>query len=153
VRPTSNGGRPSLEEDQQALLGLWVQPRASGASPKVLSFPKGSHVFPEGYVRVCDLGSLSPYAMFGISFVLAEEGGQRHRLDIDDRVVLFTYRLDGDTLELERVVPADYGDNYNYDLGGKWLRFRYPPDAEPAAAPDRGDTKASSGSRPSRRGR
>lgn len=52
-------------------------------------------------MTVCDLASLSPYAMFTIEFVLAEGGGQRQMLHTENLdgegqpVVLFTYRLDG----------------------------------------------------------
>src|SRR5262245_37485983 len=82
--------RRSLEEDQKALLGLWVQPRPI-ASFKILCFY-------EGFVKVCDLGSQSSNAMFSFGYQLAEEGGRRHILDRDEleaegvRVVLFTYR-------------------------------------------------------------
>jgi hypothetical protein len=136
TKHTTKKVRATLEQDGAALLGLWIQPRESGANPKILRFHKGS-------VKVCDLASLSPYAMFGIHFLLAEGGGERQMLDPENLdaegrpVVLFTYHLDGDTLELKRVVKADYGDNYDYDLGGKWLRLHYRENAEQSAAANR----------------
>ncbi|MBI3823602.1 MAG: hypothetical protein HY289_13110 [Planctomycetes bacterium] len=119
---------PTREADQQSLRGLWVLERKPGSSPKIL-------LIADGYLNIRDFGDdISYAATSGLGIRLEERDGQRLILYSDEGVVLFRYRLEGDTLELEDR-PMDRPAGWELDhprrwvLTGKWLLLKPSKDA------------------------
>jgi hypothetical protein len=74
----------------------------------------------DGFLDVHDFGdavSHLPTSILGVRLELRE--GQRLIVHSTDGVVLFRYRLDGDTLELEDP-PRDRPDGWQPDHPAKW---------------------------------
>jgi hypothetical protein len=113
---------PAAEAESRALAGLWLLERRPGAAPKVL-------LVGDGFLDVHDFGDAVSYMPTAILCVRLEtREGQRLILHSDDGVVLFRYRLEGDTLELEDR-PTDRPGGWEVDhpakweLEGRWLRL------------------------------
>jgi hypothetical protein len=126
--------RPSVEDDQRALEGLWIMPRPT-ALPRIFHFT-------EGFLQVCDFGDDERWRTFSGDCYPQERDGERVLLGFEGAVI-FRYRLDGDILELlpPPTPRAELGrpyDNYQWNLEGKWYRLKYRPSAEPGAAPGGG---------------
>jgi hypothetical protein len=136
VRRKSNA-RPTVEDDRRAIIGLWIQPRESGAPPKVLCFSEWN----QDYLMAYDFNGQADDAQAQGDCYLAEQGGQRVMLG-DEGVVLFRYRLVGDTLDLSPS-PTPWPDRWRnhgrgWRLEGRWFRLTYNKQAEPSAGADGG---------------
>jgi hypothetical protein len=123
--------RPTVEDDRRAIVGLWIQPRESGL-PRVIFFS-------EDYLRTCDFGFSMDDSVAGDCY-LEEQDGERVMLGQEGEVVLFRYRLAGDTLDLSPPPtprPNHWRNWASWNLEGRWFRLKYDQEAEPRAPADR----------------
>jgi hypothetical protein len=131
ARRTSKA-RPSVDDDRRAIIGLWIQPRESGL-PRVL-------LFSEDYLHAIDFGFSMDDSVCGDCY-LEEQDGERVMLGQETEVVLFRYRLAGDTLELSpppKPRPDHWRNWARWNLEGRYFRLKYDKEAEPDAAADGG---------------
>jgi hypothetical protein len=138
----TNKARPTIEDDRRAIVGLWIQPRQSGAPPRVLCFSEWN----QDYLMACDFGGPEDSEVRG-DCVLTEQDGERVMLGQEGEVVLFKYRLVGDTLDLNPppTPRPDHWRNWaSWNLEGRYFRLKYDKEAEPAASADGGLDPASS---------
>jgi hypothetical protein len=123
TRRTSKA-RPTVEDDRRAIIGLWIQPRESGAPPRVLCFSEWN----QDYLMAYDFGGQGEYSEVRGDCYLEERDGERMMLGQEGEVVLFRYRLAGDTLDL-RPPPTPRPDHWrnwaSWNLEGRYFRLKY----------------------------